>query len=249
MMNLLKLTLITILLGASAIFYAASSEKSEKGKVVQKYATIFDAIQASDANAVRQFIKEGADVNMQNKEGQTPLIKAIGVNLPSPEIVDILLVAHADPNSPIKDWGSPLCIAYRRMTIDRMMSNKRTFEAVKMIVRSLLDAGGTCFNAEDFLDDDLLAIIAEIKTQAQRETKAAQEIFKASLPRAITEGPIAEYLGVPVSEQRQERERQERERIIAEEKEKAAAAAAQAARARAQARSAGETNVEVESLD
>jgi len=58
------------------------------------------AIEQRDVGMVRAILARGADANWKNSSGNTPLVTAIAVAEPKPEIVKVLLAARADPNIP-----------------------------------------------------------------------------------------------------------------------------------------------------
>lgn len=243
MNTILKCTLITILLSTSGTFYAASSEKIEKTSSTQKYYSIHYAILKNDVDAVKQFIKDGADVNATGVNGRIPLDLAVFAK--SPEIVQTLLIAHANPNiifTPIYASGAAAnkTTVLRRLYVlmKRNLHFPNTTQELTGIARAIIKAGGTCPPKDQFLSQHsnhrVAKIIAEIEAeiaqekQSSAETQKAAEMFanpdlRRPLPKAIIQGPIAEYLGVPISEQQKARE------ALEEEKERAAEEAARAA--------------------
>tara|TARA_B100000614_G_scaffold245164_1_gene250002 strand:+ start:1540 stop:6267 length:4728 start_codon:yes stop_codon:yes gene_type:complete len=65
---------------------------------------LFDALENNDLEQMRVAIESGANVNVQNRRGTSPLISlAKGYYYPNAEIVDLLLTNNADPN--LQDRG------------------------------------------------------------------------------------------------------------------------------------------------
>ena len=65
---------------------------------------LFDALENNDLEQMRVAIESGANVNVQNRRGTSPLIfLAKGYYYPNAEIVDLLLTNNADPN--LQDRG------------------------------------------------------------------------------------------------------------------------------------------------
>lgn len=80
------------------------------------------AIRAHDVGAVRQYLAAGGDPDAADGEGEILLIKAVLHG--TPEIVDVLLAAGADPNLPGKNGLGPLAIAAlagRHAMLERLM--------------------------------------------------------------------------------------------------------------------------------
>lgn len=73
--------------------------------------TLADAARADDLDQSRQLISAGADVNLPEPDGTTPLLWAV-YNV-SPALVDMLLAAGADPNTPNALGITPLLQASR----------------------------------------------------------------------------------------------------------------------------------------
>jgi uncharacterized protein len=69
-------------------------------------APLNDAIRQRDTQMIKALLARGADVNWKNSVGNTPLVTAIAVAEPKPEIVKVLLVAGADPNIPRLQVGN-----------------------------------------------------------------------------------------------------------------------------------------------
>jgi hypothetical protein len=242
-------------MGNAATFYAASEPQ---------YATIIAAIEAGNADAVRQFIRNGADINAKGSHG-TALETAALWNQ-SPEIVDILLTAHANPNTG-QGVNSLLCLVYRQLLIKstaraRFFEGKKeqyiqSIENLKKIIYSLLRGGATCAPSDYSTSKSDRKLIIKLiepiidkvnEPQAEAETKAAQEMFTdKNLTRPlltdITADIIGGYLGAPANAKQQRTELQER--IAAEEEKKDAAAAT----SQSQSKSAEKTESGAKSLD
>jgi uncharacterized protein len=74
-------------------------------------ATLIEAAQAGDRDAVRKLIQEGADVKASTRDGVTPLWLAV-MNRDF-ETVDMLLMAGADPNAALPGGETTLMTAAR----------------------------------------------------------------------------------------------------------------------------------------
>lgn len=80
------------------------------------------AIRSHDVGAVRQYLAAGGDPDAADGEGEILLNKAVLHG--TPEIVDVLLAAGADPNLPGKNELGPLAIAAlagRHAMLERLM--------------------------------------------------------------------------------------------------------------------------------
>jgi ankyrin repeat protein len=65
-----------------------------------------------DARHVRTLIARGADPNVKNNDGETPLAQAVQRN--QPEALKALLEGGANPNERLKDGSTPLNLAIER---------------------------------------------------------------------------------------------------------------------------------------
>ena len=73
---------------------------------------LLDAAKAGDHPRVARFLEAGADPNLADKDGQTPLYGASQYG--HAEVVKLLLDAGSDPNLANKDGQTPLSIAVAR---------------------------------------------------------------------------------------------------------------------------------------
>jgi ankyrin repeat protein len=69
---------------------------------------LHEAILQNDPSAVQSLIDQGADINAQNKQRETPLMKACKSNKTSIDIIWYLLQAGADPNIQDKQMDIPI---------------------------------------------------------------------------------------------------------------------------------------------
>ena len=83
-------------------------EPREQGQ----HLTLTDAIKSGETDRLRQLIDDGADVNALNDKGWTPL--HIAAHRGTPDLVQTLLAAQANPHSPGPDKTTPLHWAVRR---------------------------------------------------------------------------------------------------------------------------------------
>ena len=75
--------------------------------------SLFDAIEKGDADRVKAFISQGADVNANAGTNSTPLFVALRYNA-NPEVVRILIESGADANASDKGNLTPLMYAAER---------------------------------------------------------------------------------------------------------------------------------------
>ena len=71
--------------------------------------SLFNAIRNGNVNATRKLLNNGVNVNQENKEGNTPLYRAVAFD--HMEVVKLLLSKGADVNKAKKDGDTPLTIA------------------------------------------------------------------------------------------------------------------------------------------
>lgn len=69
---------------------------------------LIDAIRSNNIQAVENRLAAGADVNLTDAEGVTPLYAAIQSGQGASEMVDLLLAYHANPNATDWDGSTPL---------------------------------------------------------------------------------------------------------------------------------------------
>lgn len=69
---------------------------------------------SQDLSFVKKLVQKGADVNIANKDGVTPLQMA--VEMQNHELIDLLISAKADPNMHDKHSNSPLSIALKQIS-------------------------------------------------------------------------------------------------------------------------------------
>ncbi|MEA2019913.1 MAG: ankyrin repeat domain-containing protein [Campylobacterota bacterium] len=76
-------------------------KKAESNKTisvkVQKEVTLFDAVESLNITLVKKLINNGADINQQNKDGDTALMVAVSSNLDW-NIIEVLLLNQASTN-------------------------------------------------------------------------------------------------------------------------------------------------------
>jgi len=124
-----------------------------------KITSLHQAVQLGDLAIVKALLKQGADVNVQNKAGDTPLHCATqprGIGL---EIIELLITKGADVNAKNNDGKTPLDLAVtrNRPAIAKLLIEKGAAVSTIHIaalagnlekVRSFIEAG-TDVNAKD----------------------------------------------------------------------------------------------------
>jgi len=77
--------------------------------------------EGSQIGIIQTVLKAGADVNVANKDGDTPLLKAVRNNdIPDPEVIKLLITAGASVNVINKNGHTPLYYATRRKDNDEI---------------------------------------------------------------------------------------------------------------------------------
>jgi ankyrin repeat protein len=90
-------------------------------KVRDAKLTLADAVKEGDIDAVRQMIKDGADINMRWRRGRTALIQAVADN--KPEIVKLLIEKGADVNlkSLLNETALDLAVLHNHADIAKLL--------------------------------------------------------------------------------------------------------------------------------
>jgi ankyrin repeat protein len=81
---------------------------------------LHEAILQNDPSAVQSLIRKGADINAQNKQGDTPLMKACKIKS-STDIIWYLLQAGADPNIPDKKKNIPIRFCLKNIELVQLL--------------------------------------------------------------------------------------------------------------------------------
>ncbi len=81
-----------------------------------KVADFVDYVQRGDAERVRQQIAAGVDVNAEGIDGFRPIDFVFLSD--SPDVLRLLLSAHADPESRLRNGNTPLYFAVRKPIVD-----------------------------------------------------------------------------------------------------------------------------------
>ena len=103
---------------------AVSPEKMAKPSTTQGEQSLFDAIQARDADWINQLVKEGVDLNSTNQDGLTPLMFAMDRS--ELGVCRFLIKHGADVNLKVAGIGTPLHLAARKSTseyVDLLIEN------------------------------------------------------------------------------------------------------------------------------
>ncbi len=117
--------LVLFIFGSIFIFSSTDAKESFKSEATEKLKVISESMVADDITEIQKLIEAGADVNVTNSNGETPLYVASSKN--QTEVVKLLLEAGADVNKGrIEDGYTPLHVA-----------SHGNFRVVKL----LLDAG------------------------------------------------------------------------------------------------------------
>lgn len=112
------------------------------------------SVPGQDLAAIRDAIREGADVNESNERGFTPLMFAVLLN-DDPEIVRALIEAGADVDAETRDGMTALMWAVEAETHDPdgtdlvgfLARERRRVEAASILVKSGANVNVTCFSA------------------------------------------------------------------------------------------------------
>lgn len=102
--------------------------------------TLDEAILKDDAEVVKALLEGGADVNEYSDKKRTPLMRAC--EFPSPEILDILLEAHADVN--YKSGETGITAIYLLLTsgiVNLKPIRGRSPRTIIKMLRKLIDGG------------------------------------------------------------------------------------------------------------
>jgi hypothetical protein len=140
----IKLTIIVVLIGNSATFFAASGEK-DKQNVEPTEKFIMKAIRGNDLAGITQLFEQGK-LNPNQKFDGIPLIfKAITSIKKRPEIVALLIESGADVNARREDSNTtPLDIAYSAYNMLSELPAEKDQEQkdqLGKIIDRLLEAG------------------------------------------------------------------------------------------------------------
>lgn len=147
LINKKMIGLAVILVLCIGIFVTAEVSKKETSSA------LFDAVINDDADALRQILDEGANVNARNKDGQTALIEAAYYG--NADIVKLLISAGADVNLQDKKDNTALYKAAegfgilmrkrfkeRELSPDGQPVNSHTLdEDIAIIAKLLIEAG------------------------------------------------------------------------------------------------------------
>ncbi len=99
--KILFVSIVIVAFGGSII---SAQEQSPNSTVTIKLKVLSGSMDASDITEIRKLIEAGADVNVINKYGATPLIMASQKGYA--EVVKLLLDAKADVNVKIEAGGT-----------------------------------------------------------------------------------------------------------------------------------------------
>ena len=90
---------------------------------------------ALNLSAVELLVQSGADVNIKDEQGKTPLMYLLNKteNLPNLEVVKLLIQSGADVNDRDNDGGTPLLYASKNTLVDSGL------EAIKLLIQSGAD--------------------------------------------------------------------------------------------------------------
>ena len=140
--------------------YAAAESQTHSEVAALIYGKkLIRAVVDANADQVKQLIDLGADVNLRDEEGRTPLILAVQYH--QPDVIDMLLLAGADPTLTNNDGRAALDFAL----FGRMESEND--EDVKSADRYDQTA--------KFLRDEVLPIWEKAHKEEQERLKKVQE--------------------------------------------------------------------------
>ena len=94
---------VLLVLAVTAAYGRASAAQQPSDAATAKLKALSESPNAADVAEIRRLIKDGADVNVRNKFGVTPLIMAS--LLGHTDVVKLLLAAGADVNAKANKGG------------------------------------------------------------------------------------------------------------------------------------------------
>ena len=170
--------------------------------------SILDAAKGGNIAVVKQHISTGADVNVKNELGMTPLFLATGMG--HKEIAEMLISKGADLNAKDKNGGTPLHIASSRDQMEIAQLLIASNAEVNAMILSGSYKGITPLDfATKFNRTEIAALLRKHGGKTGKELKGGEPVVKAAKPEPPTVEELLNSIGTPLNEM---------EKIISDEK-------------------------------
>ena len=170
--------------------------------------SILDAAKGGNTALVKQHISTGADVNVKNELGMTPLFLATGMG--HKEIAELLISKGADLNAKDKNGGTPLHIASSRGQTEIAQLLIASNAEVNAMILSGSYKGITPLDfATKFKRTEIANLLRKHGGKTGKELKGGEPVVKAAKPEPPKVEELLNSIGTPLNEM---------EKIISDEK-------------------------------
>jgi ankyrin repeat protein len=166
-------------LNGQADFTPLRKEETPDPPVIERWTALHECVRQSKVDILKLLIDNGAELEIQDEDGETPTFLLASLFKYS-ELLVVLLDAGANPNARAGDGWSCLMMAVRA----------RDYETSK----ALLDAGGNVYLGRDMVGRTALDIIAQQDSgQAATLLKVGESLDEALEKQNILHALLLQY--------------------------------------------------------